>query len=225
MSVMSWSSFRIKRVCRSTLSAEAQSACLGIEQGDYLKILLEEAFTAGFSLTNYQQRLKSRKGILVVDAKSLYDYLNRDTGRLPSDKRLGIDLRLVQSYLQQSTWSVRWVSGPQQLADSLTKEGEDGAYLKHVLKTGKFQLIRDEDLHRKVGNVVDKIQQRLVTEQLDPAEKTRQRSRRKGEKHRARVEAIRDRMNQETDIKKPSFYASNLSYAVFSALRSMVLHS
>ena len=103
----------------------------------------------------YQSRLLKRKGIIAIDGKSLFDYLGRDTGKLPQDKRLGIDLRLLQSYLQGSSWAARWVSGPQQLADSLTKEGADASYLRWVLGPAKYQLHQDKDLQQKVSTMID----------------------------------------------------------------------
>ena len=46
-----------------------------LEQGDYLKVLLEEALDLSFRLLNYQQKLLQREGLLVIDARSLFGYL------------------------------------------------------------------------------------------------------------------------------------------------------
>lgn len=223
LSFLSWTPFRIKRICRSTMSAEGQAACLAVEHGDYLKVLLEEAFDPSFKLVNYQKRLQSRGGLLVIGAKSLWDFLQKDTGRLPVDKRLGIDLRLLQSYIAQSRWGIKWVSGPQQLADSLRKEGSDAAYLRWVMQHGKYRLMKDEDLDRKVASDLKAIQSRLLEQQSEAGlSKEQVRSRRKGAKHRARVEPLRKGMGKPEDReKKPSFFSSTLDFSAFSALGSI----
>lgn len=223
-SLLSWNSFRIRRVCRSTLSAEAQSACQAVEFGDYLKTLLVEMYDPTFRLIRYQERLQERQSVLVIDAKSLFDYLNKETGRLPADKRLGIDLRLLQTYLSDSKWAVRWVSGPQQLADCLTKETVDITYLKWVLDHGVYQLIKDTDLDVKVKTALEAAEERLVTQMLSPEEKAKVRSRRKSAKHRQRVEAIRRRMGEDLDA-KPSACESNFVFATFTGMHSLLLAS
>lgn len=224
ISILSWSSFRIKRIRRSTLSAEGQAACLAVEHGDYLKVLLEEAFDSRFHLVNYQAKLQRRGGILVIDVKSLWDFLSKDTGRLPVDKRLGIVLRLLQSYIAQSKCGVRWVSGPQQLADPLTKEGCDASYLRWVMSHGIYRLMKDEDLDSNVAADLKQVQDRLVEQHLSSGlTKEQVRSRRKGAKHRARVENLRNRMvRDEKDREtKPSFFSITLDFAVFSALQTL----
>lgn len=149
--VLPWSSSRVRRVCRRTLSAETQMACLGLEHGDYLKTLLYEAYHPQFSVINYRDALQAREALLVVDAKSLCDFLLRDTGRLPSDKRLAIDLRLMQHYMAESRWHLKWVCGPQQLADSSTKSGARLDYLRWVTSNARYQLLEDGDLKKKVA--------------------------------------------------------------------------
>ena len=64
---------------------------------------------------------------------------------------------------------------------------------------------------------LEKAQQRLLTESLDPQDKARERSRRKSQKHRTRVEAIKGKMQQHSEAPKPSFFATNLKYAAFTA--------
>jgi hypothetical protein len=189
-----------------------------MEHGDYLKTLLHEAFHSSFSLVTYRAGLKERDAILVVDAKSLYDFLGRDTGRLPADKRLGIDMRLMQHYMTESSWFLKWVCGPQQLADCLTKAAGDQEYLRWVLKHGKYQLLEDSALKEKVKKEIGDIQTKLLNTDLTSADKKKISSRKKGVKHRARVEAIRDKMNDIKPDSKPTFLQSNIVFAVCSAL-------
>ena len=129
----------------------------------------------------------------VVDAKSLFGFLQRDTGKLPTDKRLGIDLRLMQHYVGESTWQLKWVCGPQQLADPLTKEPGDCRYLQTVMRRGEYQLLKDESLETRLLQETRRKQKQLEDSVLEeaPEQKQRRRNQQKGENHRRREEAVR----------------------------------
>ena len=119
--LLDWNSSRVKRICRSTLAAETQSACAAVEYADYVKVFLMELRKPRFSLLRAGDAMRDIEGCLVIDARSLYDFSTKETGRVPSDRRLAVDIRLLQEFFSTSTWSMRWVSGSQQLADTLTK--------------------------------------------------------------------------------------------------------
>ena len=75
----------------------------------------------------------------------------------------------------------------------------------------------------QVGNGIDEIQSRILSQQLTPEERTKAHNKRKGDKHRARVEAIKKRIGREqqsqvAELHKPSFFSSNTDYSVFLAL-------
>ena len=214
LAILAWSSHKIRRVCRSTLSAEAQGLCIGVEGADYIKVLLAECRNREFSLPNYRQALKDVKGVAIIDARSVYDYVQRDSGKLPSDKRLGIDLRLLQYYLQTSDYTLRWVAGQQQLADCLTKTGGDHRYFHWVAAAGRYQLVKDEKLESRVKNTLEKWQYEALDEtdlrigtepEAEPPpkappttaegkakeERRRERIKRKNESQKRRTEQIR----------------------------------
>ena len=150
ISFLEWGSHRVKRVCKSTLSAEGQMVGTGLEGGDFFKVLLRETRGNGFRLSRYADYLQEVEGAAILDARSVFDFLNTDSGKLPTDRRLALDLRLIQHYVKASKWTLRWVSGPQQLSDVLTKENGDTRYLFWVLANSQFQLLRDTQLESKV---------------------------------------------------------------------------
>ncbi len=141
--------------------------------------------------------------MLVVDARSLYDFTTRETGKLPSDRRLAIDLRLLQEHFERSKWVMRWVMGPQQLGDTLTKKLRPPEYLHKVMETGRYQAVRDRTLEAKVRSAGAAMKQQ-AEEQLqaenkekdrkltDPTErkKARERSQRKQKNHRRRLQQL-----------------------------------
>ena len=137
---------------------------------------------------------------------------------MPQDKRLGIDLRLVQNYLQASTWKIKWVPGPQQLADTLTKEGADPTYLKWVLSHARYQLLKDDALHEKVNKAISRTQEELSDRQLTKEERTKERNHRKGAKHRARMEFLRNQMSLD---KKPVYFTSTIDFATAVGLEAL----
>lgn len=186
---LEWSSHRVERVCRSTLSAEGQMVSAGLEGGDFLKVLLREGRGAGFRLSRYTQYLKDTPGAIVMDARSVFDFLSSDSGKLPTDRRLALDLRLVQHYITASDWALRWVSGPQQLSDSLTKETGDTRYLFWVMRNSKYQLLRDTHLENKVKQELSEAEKR-VREEETPEERQRRRNRQKGANHRRRDQEV-----------------------------------
>ena len=124
-----------------------------------------------------------------MDARSVFDFLGTDSGKLPSDRRLALDLRLVQHYLRASQWKLKWIAGPQQLADVLTKENGDIRYLSWVLKNARFQLLRDEKLEDKVSNALSEAEKRLREEE-SPEERQRRRNKQKSENHKRREEVV-----------------------------------
>ena len=81
--------------------------------------------------------------------------------------------------------------------------------LAWVLRQGGYQLLKDEDLNHKVQDALKEIQNRLLDCQLLESEKSKGRNQKKNIKHRARVGAIRERMNgrQEAEQTKPPFPA------------------
>lgn len=123
---------------------------MGMGNGEWVKVLLAEAKHMNFDLPKYHACLYPQKGALVIDARSVYGFLTTDSDRLPSDKRLAVDLRVLQFYRTASDWDLRWVAGPQQLADCLTKEDCNTSYLEWVLRNCEYMLLKDPQLESKM---------------------------------------------------------------------------
>jgi hypothetical protein len=125
---LSWSSAKIKRVVRSTLSAEMLSLQEGIEDAIYLRGIVTELFG---------KPEKSLPIIAYVDNKSVTQALS--STKLVDDKRLRIDIASIKQCMERSEISaVKWVQGDEQLANCLTKRGASGYQLMQVLVNGKL---------------------------------------------------------------------------------------
>ena len=157
--VLCWRSGRIQRVVNSTLAAETQSLSRGLGDLLWVMVLFEELEQEHFKLRDWSERLSGRevmalasnnsserlKGSLaVVDAKSLYDQLCKDSIG-GSDKRTAIEIQIIREDLKSLSGKMRWVDHPAMVADGLTKVKGSNAPLYNVLKTGMFQLTAEEE--------------------------------------------------------------------------------
>ena len=106
-----WQSKKIRRVVKSTLSAETLALLDGAESAVYLSKILREISGCG--------DLKIR---CFVDNKSLVDALY--SCRNIEDRRLRIDMAVLRDMLEKKDITeVAWIHTSQQLADCLTKKG------------------------------------------------------------------------------------------------------
>ena len=113
-----WRTRKIRRVVKSTLSAEAMALLEGAESSVYLARILSEISGC--------RPLKIR---CFVDNKSLVDALY--SSRSVDDKRLRIDLAVLRDMLEHGDIAeVTWVETSQQLADCLTKKGASAEQLR-----------------------------------------------------------------------------------------------
>ena len=145
----------IKRVCRSTLAAEANAFLMATEAGDYVRSLLMEMKFPGTSVQDVQEY---KKGILLAftDAKSLESMIVKDAGQ-PTDKRVKIlvaqikDLLGYGSYVDDEQYVI-WCDTSQMLADVLTKAGCERTPLLRAMEEGRWQLEPSEEAKlRKLG--------------------------------------------------------------------------
>lgn len=110
----------ISRITQSTMAAESASLSLAIDRHLYLRLLLE-CFLFGEPDYGISWRHKLRvKGVVVTDAKSLYDHLTT-TGSVPKERQTLIDLLVARELLEGGPLEIRWVPTTHMLADFLTK--------------------------------------------------------------------------------------------------------
>ncbi|CAE7616057.1 RE2, partial [Symbiodinium sp. CCMP2592] len=136
----------IKRVCRSTLAAEANGFLTGVESAEYVRDLLLEVTNPGTKLIDMDRYYLKEKILAFTDAKSLESTLNRDTGQ-PQDKRVRILVAQIKEILGENDYNDErasayaiWVDTSQMLADVLTKVGCEREPLLEALRTGQWRL-------------------------------------------------------------------------------------
>ena len=119
---ISWCSKRIRRIARSTISAETQSAVEALDTAYMLERIISELF-------NFKKRMDI---VLFIDSKSLFDAIN--TTNLLIDKRLRVDVSALREMNENNEVEFRWIEGKKQIADVLTKRGPSKSNLLRVLE-------------------------------------------------------------------------------------------
>ena len=82
-------------------------------------------------------------GIVVTDAKSLYDHL-RTTGSIPAERQTLIDLLIARDLCENGVLEIRWVPTAHQLADVLTKMMKVPETMHQFLTQQKYCLVQTE---------------------------------------------------------------------------------
>ena len=142
MNLIEWQSTSCKRVVRSSMAIEASAASMAFEHGEYVRALFVEIMQEDFEVRRWSQFVRSWELILVLDARTAFDTLRTES--LPQDRRTALDLLAIkESLLDENNRALcRWVPGPQQLADGLTKY-KDNKVLSDFLATNEWTLKED----------------------------------------------------------------------------------
>ena len=143
---VSWRSGKLPRVARSSLSAETRACSEAEEELMYLRVQWREMCGHEIDLKRPAQAAQQVKGIVVTDARSLYDLLhkkdlNSAAGGL-KEKYTALEALSLLERLQMTDTEVRWVHSDAQVADALTKPNPSGS-LYAFLTLCKWRLIYD----------------------------------------------------------------------------------
>ena len=127
---LSWVANKIKRVVRSTLSAEMLSLQEGLEDAIYLRKMITEIF---------DKQPESLPIKIYVDNKSVTQAIY--STKLVDDKRLRLDIASVKESMENNELSgIKWIPSEDQLANCMTKRGTNGYKLMQVLFNGLISI-------------------------------------------------------------------------------------
>ena len=124
-SIADWKSRAGQRVCRSTFGAETQASVEGLENGQYMRSFIETLMSGKLVAVD-----EAKSPLLCLsDCRSLFDHVHKEgIPRIPSDRRLSIDLAALRQGLKAEKWSNKlplgWVTSGLQLGDILTKPSD-----------------------------------------------------------------------------------------------------
>lgn len=143
---VSWKSGKLPRVARSSLSAEIQAFSIAEEELMMVRIQWLEMCGARFPDHDPATILPQSKGVLVTDARSLYDLVRKGPmmagGLALREKYSILDMLSVFQCLKKGETITRWVHSDAQIADSLTKPAANSALLR-VLTQCVWTLVDD----------------------------------------------------------------------------------
>ena len=153
--LLHWRSGKIGRVVSSTLSAETMSLSRGLSELSWSVTVYHEFLDARFNLRLWEEALRERRthafaseqsqqrlrhNICVVDAKSLYDHLSKESLGVTDDKRTALEIQIIRQRLSETDTQVRWIPHPLMVVDGLTKKAGNLAPLYSMLRTGRLKL-------------------------------------------------------------------------------------
>ena len=158
VSPLSWRSTRVKRVVASTLAGETLALSASLAEMEWLQVLYRDIMFHDVNSLSWGDTLGPVVSILrdssaltarqsstsVVDAKSVFDVLTRNTAGSKEDKRTAIELAIIKESLRHSKSQIRWLPHWGVPADQLTKAEvtKANAALERLLQTGRFRLLR-----------------------------------------------------------------------------------
>ena len=164
-----WKSSKIHRVVNSTLAAEAQSLSKGLSELAWSITVFNEMIDPKFDLKKWEEGAKHRRlqamakkesderlrsSLGVVDAKSLFDHLVKETIGSTEDKRTAIEMQVIRQSLSEIGAQVKWVPHVKMTIDCLTKRNGNRGPLIQLLTTGVLDFqqsgqnnLRESDKH------------------------------------------------------------------------------
>ena len=141
----SWGSRRLRRVARSSTSAEAQMTGNALDTHEFCKLALYDMESnAKLDLRKTDEYLRTTKSGLICDARNIFDGIVKveTSGLQMEEKRTAIELLAVKERLKQANIELKWVDGEQELADGLTKPWKHEPLIK-ALDRSEWRIIYD----------------------------------------------------------------------------------
>lgn len=146
LNLVAWRSSRLTRIARSSLAAEVQGFSEGEEELMYTRLQWAEMCGCSIPLRQPESVVQSVRGIMVTDARSLYDVIQKGdqatSGLGLREKYSALEIMSVLQRLKLCQTQTRWVHSGAQLADALTKRLTSSSS-QEVLSTNKWTLVDD----------------------------------------------------------------------------------
>eukprot|EP00435_Cladocopium_sp_Y103_P001074 s5062_g1.t1 len=146
LNFVAWRSGRLPRVARSSLAAEVQAFSEAEEELMWCRLQWAEMCGKNVPFKQPETIVASVKGVMVTDAKSLYDVIQKGdqatSGIGLKEKYSALEIMSVVQRLELCKTMTRWVHSDAQIADALTKRLSTSA-LKRVLSVNTWTLVED----------------------------------------------------------------------------------
>ena len=160
VSILSWRSTRLKRAVSSTVAAETLSLSAALAEAQWLQVLFRDAVFQDVSVPNWQvtsgpftavlssgcHLAEASDTVSVVDAKSVFDTLSKNTSGSEADRRNAIELAIIRDTMSTLGSQARWVPHGRMPADAMTKidPARGNLALSEMLRRGSPCLMDEE---------------------------------------------------------------------------------
>ena len=142
---MAWTSRKIPRVIRSTLSDEASALSSTLDRVSWLRVMWAWLKDPSTDWTNPSEILQhSPLATIATDCKSVYDLSTKKSTPSCEEFRTTLECLLIRERLAEN-FRLRWVNSQAMLADCLTKT-VGGTVLRNALALGKYSLFDELDI-------------------------------------------------------------------------------
>ncbi|CAJ1454906.1 unnamed protein product, partial [Effrenium voratum] len=121
---LAWRSFKLDRVCRSSLSTETQACATATDELMITKLFYSLMLDPDQDLRSGKTVKKAGQSAVVIDARALYDATKRDTIKNAVDKRAAVEILRIKEALEFTGSEIR-----QSLVDAL-----GGGYIQLVVR-------------------------------------------------------------------------------------------
>ena len=160
--VIDWCSRKLPRMCRSSLSAEAQSGCIAVDALEWAKLFFAALLYPDRPIDDPTLYKEMGESVVVTDARALYDASRSASAGLGlQEKRTAIELSILNERMEAIGAVWKWVDNTKQLADGLTKLqsrqvladilrcGAHALKFDGVVKAGKKQTQAEKQQHQR----------------------------------------------------------------------------
>ena len=118
LTILDW----LPRMCRSSLSAEAQASAGAVDEVEWIKVFAAAMVQPYIEIEKDDTLRLFGETPLITDAKSLFDTAKSvSSGLRLAEKRTAIEVAIVRERMEAMAGYCKWVNSAQQLADGLTK--------------------------------------------------------------------------------------------------------
>ena len=143
---IAWHSKQCPRVARSSGSAETQGAAQAQEEMEYVRLMWAELEYGDIDLTKADETIAKTTGVLVIDAKGVYDSITRSESAAlsMSDKRSAVEGLALRESIGRTRTLLKWVHSEINVADGLTKFDHRAQNLvRDFLRSGLWRIFFD----------------------------------------------------------------------------------
>ena len=146
--LVEFQSATITQVVESTLASESASLSTALDKQLYLRLLVQSLLQGEPVYDPEGRHNLVVPGILITDAKSLYDHLNT-TGKIPKERQTMIDLLVARDLIESGALKLSWVPTMHMLADVLTKMMRPTEIFVKFREEQRYSLMRTSENQEK----------------------------------------------------------------------------